>query len=173
MKITINAKDLSTALSRIAAVAPRRTTIPIIEMLAFSVSGTSLKITATSLDIEASVTVPCETESEGAAAVHASLSAVVKSMGKRDISLEMVDARLNVTGGRNAYDFATLPIADFPIMDETTDDPRQAFVIAANDLRMGMALHIFDRVLQEIDPTCKRLIVVVPGNGLPVAGGFL
>lgn len=39
--------------------------------------------------------------------------------------------------------------------------------------RTGEALHIFDRVLQEIDPTCKRLIVVVPGNGLPVAGGFL
>lgn len=39
--------------------------------------------------------------------------------------------------------------------------------------RTGEALHVFDRVLQEIDPKCERLIVVVPGNGLPVAGGFL
>lgn len=39
--------------------------------------------------------------------------------------------------------------------------------------RTGEALHNFDRILQGIDPKCKRLIVVVPGNGLPVAGGFL
>lgn len=113
--ITLSRLDFNRALALVASVVERRNTIPILSNLRLIAEGGRLAITATDLDIEASVTVPTTGGELAATAPAGLLHDIVRKIPEgADITLEPGETHLTVRCGRSRFRLQTLPVSDFP-----------------------------------------------------------
>ena len=140
MKLNVAANDLSSALVKVRTVVPNRTTLPILETILFDATGDKLTVTASSIDMEATATVPCEIVEPGKAAISANIVGIVKALGKKDLSIDASGSgRAVVNGSRQKYEFGTLDPEQFPIMARVASDKAAAmFELPAADLKAAL-----------------------------------
>lgn len=139
MKLNVAANDLSSALVKVRSVVPNRTTLPILETILFDATGDKLTVTASSIDMEASATVPCEIVEAGKAAISANIVGIVKALGKKDLSIDASGSgRAVVNGSRQKYEFGTLDPEQFPMARVAGDKSAAAFELPAADLKAAL-----------------------------------
>lgn len=132
MQITIKREDLARAVKAAGKVVESRNTIPILSSLLLSAAGGKLTVTATDLDIVATTSAPCAIGQGGSVCVDAKLlTDITSKAGAPDISLAMVDGRLEVKSGRSKFNLAILPADDFPSLDGGTFDAEFEIDLAA------------------------------------------
>ena len=126
MKLTIERDALLAAMSRVGGIA-RKSSIPILSNVLLEAEGavkgrakrpSVLTLTATDLTIQTIVRVEAEVETPGRITVPAAqLADIAKSLAEgAQIKCELVDGRLNVSGGRARWKLPTLNPDSFPIM---------------------------------------------------------
>lgn len=165
MKITINAKDLSTALGKVRAVVPGRTTMPILSTFLFNADAGSARVTGSQIDMEAAASAPCEVQEAGTAAISETIFGVVKALGKQTITIDASgDGRAIVAGSRQRYEFGTLNADEFPTMDRINDGV--AFEIPAPVLLTGLDVTKNTASTLEAQPHLCGVCICIDGGML-------
>lgn len=118
--VTVNRTDLLRALAFASAIVERRNTIPVLSNVLLSAEGETLRITATDLNLQLALTVPCEVIAEGATTVSSALFlGIVRELADGcQIELKIDGGRLQVNSGRSRYKVQTLPPDQFPILKD-------------------------------------------------------
>ena len=118
MHLQIERRALLDAVTKAATAVERRNTIPIMAHLRIEADGSSVKITATNLDMEVTVTTPAIIMTPGTITAPADLLAgIVKRIPDGAlISLDASKGDLVIKAGRSRFSLPTLPATDFPVM---------------------------------------------------------
>ena len=136
LHLVVEKSSLLKALAHCQGVVERRNTVPILAHVLLEAQGSTLKITATDLEIAFVETLPAHVKAHGSTTVSAHLffDIVRKLPEGAEIELRTTDdgASLNLRSGRSNYSFACLPAIDFPLM--TTEDLPCTFKIHAAEL---------------------------------------
>lgn len=137
MKLTIETKTLSAALSKVASVIENRNTIPVLSNVLLQAEGDALRIEGTDLDATMSVTVPATIQDEGGETVSAKLLAdIVRKLAGGECTLESADGHMVVKSGRSRFKLATLPVEDWPSISYTP--ARDGYTIPAVELKEAL-----------------------------------
>src|SRR5690606_32444853 len=137
MKLTIETKTLSAALSKVASVIENRNTIPVLSNVLLQAEGDTLRIEGTDLDATMSVSVPATIQQEGGETVSAKLLAdIVRKLAGGECTLESADGHMVVKSGRSRFKLATLPVEDWPSISYTP--ARYGYTIPAVELKEAL-----------------------------------
>lgn len=134
--LVVERNNLLKALSHCQGIVERRNTVPILSHVLLEAQGNNLKLTATDLEISFIEATSAQVKTEGKVTVSAHLlfdivrklpdGAEIEFWTNEDGSL------LHLKSGRSNYNFACLPVADFPFM--TTENLPCSFQIHAAEL---------------------------------------
>ena len=114
MKLTCTKAELLGPLSRVAAVANPKSTMPILANVLLTVDGGRLSMTCSDLESELVSSIPVDGP-DGAITVPArKLLDVVKAMADAPISLATDGEKLIVKCGRSRHQLVTLPASEYP-----------------------------------------------------------
>jgi len=120
MKVSIERAALLRAVSQAQSVVERRNTIPILANVLIEAAGAEVSFRATDLDIEVVDRAPASVDKPGATTVSAvMLHEIVRKLPEGAQVVLTADprtGRLTVEAGRSAFQLATLPREDFPVM---------------------------------------------------------
>jgi DNA polymerase-3 subunit beta len=137
MKLTIERAALLKSLSHVQSVVERRNTIPILANVLLEADGSSLRLKATDLDIEADETVPADVSAGGATTVPAHLCYDIVRKFPEGAQIEMETAEdgasLALRTGRSHFTLQSLGKEDFP--DLAAGSMEHRFVLSAADLK--------------------------------------
>ncbi len=135
MKLTIERAELLRSLNHVQSVVERRNTIPILSNVLIEASGSTLRLTATDMDIAIVESVAASIGTEGAttAPAHTLYDIVRKLPDGAQVELGKEDDRLELRSGRSRFTLQTLPTEDFPVM--TGGDLPHSFSLSADILR--------------------------------------
>lgn len=136
LHVILEKNTLMKALSHCQGVVERRNTVPILGHVLLECQGNALKITATDLEIAFVETLPAHIKAHGSATVSAHLLFDVVRKLREGSEIELKTSEngefLHLNSGRSTYNFACLPVADFPVM--TTEELPSTFNIHAAEL---------------------------------------
>lgn len=148
MRLTIEQRDLTATLKRLASVVQGRNTLPIIANVAIRAAGSSATFTVTDLDIEATATVACTVAKPGACTVGAKtladIAAKLPAGSLVSIDYDASTGQATISAGRSRFNLATLPIEDFPVL--ASDTFASTTTLAAHELA-----HVFAPVFAASD----------------------
>ncbi|RVU36065.1 DNA polymerase III subunit beta [Hwanghaeella grinnelliae] len=135
MKLTIERAELLRSLNHVQSVVERRNTIPILSNVLIEASGSTLRLTATDMDIAIVESVAASIGTEGAttAPAHTLYDIVRKLPDGAQVELGKEEDRLELRSGRSRFTLQTLPTEDFPVM--TGGDMPHTFNLSADILR--------------------------------------
>lgn len=142
--------ELLATVKRVAGVAPGRSTLPIISNLLLQKSGDALKLTATDLDVQATVTASLGGDAgEFSSTISAKrLTDVLATMASDQVvSIIAKGDKLEVRGGRSRFNLHTLSAEDYPLMAPVVEGAR--FTLPQRRLRgllesVGFAMAVSD-----------------------------
>lgn len=119
MKLTIQREDLLPALQIVNGVVERRQTLPILSNLLLRVGAKSLAFTATDMEVELVVNLDRASRTVGEATLPArKLLDICRALPEKvDVSLDLDGDRAVVMAGRNRFTLATLPAAEYPLIE--------------------------------------------------------
>ncbi len=123
MELTLSKQCLTTALSRTASIADRKSSMQILSNVLISAEGPKqVQIAATDLNLSASGVLPAEVVSGGAITLPAkTLHAIVRSMPDGPISINVDGENAGINAGRSNFKLIGLPAEDFPRLPDTVD----------------------------------------------------
>lgn len=177
MKFSISREALLRPLTLVAGVVERRQTLPVLSNVLIDVDGDQVALTGTDLEVELiGRTVASSVEQQGSATVPArKLMDICKSLPEQaDIQLAVEEGRAVLRSGRSRFTLSTLPVAEFPNIEETDASqelsiPRgtlkhliesTAFAMAQQDVRYylnGMLLEMQSHLLRAVATDGHRL----------------
>ena len=116
MKFTIDQRNAASGAALVASILPSAETIPILKHVLLSGADGRLTISATDLDIFASVDAEAVIEDGEPITLEGQRFAdMIASLPEgADIALATTESRANVIAGRSRFRFPTLPASDFP-----------------------------------------------------------
>src|SRR3990167_10474246 len=116
--LVVEKTNLLKALAHCQGIVERRNTVPILSHLLLEAHGSSLKITATDLEISFIESIPAHIKTPGSTTVSAHLffDVIRKLPDGAEIELNVSEdgAYLHLRSGRSSYNFSCLPVIDFP-----------------------------------------------------------
>lgn len=124
MKFSIQRETLLKPLQTIVGVVERRQTLPVLSNILVVVTNDKLSMTATDLEVEMIATVPLENAEPGDITIPArkivDICRALPDGVDINISLDTEKQRVTVRSGKSRFNLTTLPITDFPSVDEIT-----------------------------------------------------
>jgi DNA polymerase-3 subunit beta len=135
---TVSRDVLLPAVQRVAALAPSRSTVPILECLKIEAAGCSLGLTASNLEttITEAIDAPDGTPWAGCADARRLLDFVGSLRKGVDVSLTLAEGKLIIAGGGASARFLALPGEDFPHVIPSPD--RQPATVPAAALARAL-----------------------------------
>lgn len=120
MKFTTAREALLKPLQAVIGVVERRQTMPILSNVLIIAKGGQLAVTATDLEVELVAQVEVEAELDGEITVSGrKLLDICKALPEgSDVSVHLSGEKLSVKGGRSKFNLATLPAAEFPVVED-------------------------------------------------------
>ena len=125
MKFSVNRELLLKPLLLVSGAVERKSTLPILANILLDVSGQSLTLTATDLELEMVSYVDIENHSEdGKVTIPArKLLDICKSLPENSLlTFESDNNVIKLSTGRSRYSLSTLPATDFPNIEEWSGD---------------------------------------------------
>ena len=125
MKFSLNRELLLKPLLLVSGAVERKSTLPILGNILFDVSGQSLTLTATDLELGmvAYATVDNHAEDGKITIPARKLLDICKSLPDDSIlTFEAVNDVMKISTGRSKYSLSTLPASDFPNIEEWQGD---------------------------------------------------
>ena len=120
MKFTAAREALLKPLQAVIGVVERRQTMPILSNVLLVAKDGSLSVTATDLEVELVAQADVETESGGEITVSGrKLLDICRALPEgTSVTVNVSGEKLNVRGGRSRFNLATLPAAEFPVIED-------------------------------------------------------
>ncbi|WP_110669647.1 DNA polymerase III subunit beta [Salinicola halophilus] len=179
MKFSISREALLRPLSLVAGVVERRQTLPVLSNVLIEVHNDSVSLTGTDLEVELiGRAVPSLVDEPGSVTVPArKLMDICKSLpDQSEITFTLEDARVVLRAGRSRFTLSTLPVAEFPNIEDGQNDtnlslPRgtlkylidaTSFAMAQQDVRYylnGMLLELGNHIVRTVATDGHRLAV--------------
>jgi len=125
MKFSLNREQLLKPLLLVSGAVERKSTLPILGNILFNVSGQSLTLIATDLELEMVAYTEIDNQGEdGKITIPARrLLDICKSLPENSlISFSLEDELIKLSSGRSKYSLSTLPATDFPNIEEWKGD---------------------------------------------------
>ena len=120
MKFTAAREALLKPLQAVIGVVERRQTMPILSNVLLVVKDGSLSVTATDLEVELVAQADVDTESGGEITVSGrKLLDICRALPDGTaVTVSVSGEKLNIRGGRSRFNLATLPAAEFPVVED-------------------------------------------------------
>jgi len=120
MKFNAAREALLKPLQAVIGVVERRQTMPILSNILIIVKGGRLAVTATDLEVELVAEAEVESESDGEITVSGrKLLDICRALPEgTQVDISLSGEKLTVKGGRSKFNLATLPAAEFPVVED-------------------------------------------------------
>lgn len=156
-------------LQAVSGIVEKRHTLPILSNVLLETDKGILTLLAT--DIEIQITAQTKTESKENTAITVGarkLQDILRSLPESsEVSLTLIDKRLQLKAGKGKFNLQTLPAEDFPRMTITDDQPTQ-LVVTQKQLKKLFALVQYAMAQQDIRYYLNGLLLITKGNELRV-----
>ncbi|HEC18204.1 MAG TPA: DNA polymerase III subunit beta [Gammaproteobacteria bacterium] len=171
MKFSIQRETLLKPLQTIVGVVERRQTLPVLSNILVTVGDNQLSMTATDLEVEMIAKVPLEGAEGGDVTIPArkmvDICRALPEGATLNVTLDSEKQRVTVHSGRSRFNLTTLPVTDFPSVDEITSQfsfslpqkvlkrliEKTSFAMAQQDVR-----YYLNGLLLEISPGMVRAV---------------
>jgi DNA polymerase-3 subunit beta len=178
MKFSIQRETLLKPLQTIVGVVERRQTLPVLSNILLAVSSDKLSMTATDLEVEMIANVALENAEPGDITIPArkivDICRALPEGATVNVLLDTEKERVTVQSGRSRFNLTTLPITDFPSVDEITGQfeftlsqnvlkrliEKTSFAMAQQDVRYylnGLLLEISKGIVRAVATDGHRL----------------
>lgn len=166
MKFSAERESLLTALQSVIGVVERRQTMPILANLLLSAEQGKLSITATDLEVELVASAEIKSSADGRLTVPGrKLLDICRSLPEGlTLTLTQDNDRLTVKAGKSRFVLATLPAADFPVIDELAQ--QQSLELAQADLRRLLDKTHFSMAQQDVRYYLNGMLLETDGKML-------
>ena len=166
MKFTAAREALLKPLQAVIGVVERRQTMPILSNVLLIAREDQLSVTATDLEVELVAQADVDTETGGEITVSGrKLLDICRALPEgTEISISVSGEKLSVKGGRSKFNLATLPSAEFPVVED---------IKAGGSVAVGQA--VMGRLIEKTHFSMAQQDVRYYLNGmlLETGGGFL
>ena len=165
MKFTVDRETLLKPLQQVIGVVERRQTLPVLGNLLMVAGNDGLVITATDLEVEIQSRVGIEIDEPGEITLPArKLVDICKALpeGAR-IQFSITDQKAQIRSGKSRFTLATLPAADFPLVETIKGDC--SFTIPQNRLKELIERTQFSMAQQDVRYYLNGLMLEI-SNGL-------
>lgn len=162
MELRIEREELLRGIAKAQNIVERRTTMPILSNILLEAEDSSLKVSATDLEIGFQGTYSAQVETPGATTISGKkLFEIVRSLGSPEVHLaEVEDGRVRISGGSATYTLMALPSEDFPPLPKyekipTTKAPAASLAemiekvlvsVAAEEMRFNLSGVFVERI---------------------------
>ena len=166
MKFSAERESLLAALQSVIGVVERRQTMPILANLLLSADQGKLSITATDLEVELVATAAIKSGADGRLTVPGrKLLDICRSL-PADVTLTFSQDgdKLTVKAGRSRFVLATLPAADFPVIEELAQ--QQSLKVPQADLRRLLDKTHFSMAQQDVRYYLNGMLLETDGKML-------
>ena len=165
MKFTIDRESLLKPLQQVIGVVERRQTLPVLGNLLLVAGKEGLQLTATDLEVEIQAKVPVDITETGEITLPArKLIDICKALPENaKIEFSFADQKAQIRSGRSRFSLATLPAADFPVVEKMQSDCQ--FLIAQSKLKEIIDRTQFSMAQQDVRYYLNGLMLEI-GSGL-------
>lgn len=123
MRIRAQRDDLADVLARANRAVGTRTALPVLQGLLCEVSGNTLRVTGTDLDVTVRTALEVEVMDEGRAVIPGRLlSEAVRKMPQGDVTIGVTDTEIEIQGNGPRFNLRPLNAEDFPTQDDLVTD---------------------------------------------------
>jgi DNA polymerase-3 subunit beta len=166
MKFSAERESLLTALQSVIGVVERRQTMPILANLLLSAEQGKLSITATDLEVELVAKTSIKSGTDGRVTVPGrKLLDICRSLPEETtLTLTQDTDKMTVKGGKSRFVLATLPAAEFPVIDELAQ--QQSLTVAQADLRRLLDKTHFSMAQQDVRYYLNGMLLETDGKML-------
>ncbi|MCK9989644.1 MAG: DNA polymerase III subunit beta [Rugosibacter sp.] len=156
-------------LQAVSGIVEKRHTLPILSNVLLEKNAGVLTLLAT--DIEIQITTQTQTSGEESTSITVGarkLQDILRSLPEGlEVSLALVDKRLQLKAGKGKFNLQTLPAEDFPRM-VVTEDQSTRFSVSQKQLKKLFALVQYAMAQQDIRYYLNGLLLITKGNELRV-----
>ncbi len=166
MKFSAERESLLTALQSVIGVVERRQTMPILANLLLSAEQGRLSITATDLEVELVASAEIKSSADGRLTVPGrKLLDICRSLPEGlTLTFSHENDKVTVKAGKSRFVLATLPAADFPVIDELAQ--QQSLQLAQADLRRLLDKTHFSMAQQDVRYYLNGMLLETDGKML-------
>ena len=166
MKFSAERESLLAALQSVIGVVERRQTMPILANLLLSAEQGKLAITATDLEVELVTRAEIKSSADGRLTVPGrKLLDICRSLPDGvTLTFTQDKDRVTVKAGKSRFVLATLPAADFPVIDELAQ--QQSLELAQADLRRLLDKTHFSMAQQDVRYYLNGMLLETDGKML-------
>ena len=181
MKFSVISNDLQKALSKVISVVPSKSTLPILENILFELSGNSLRLTATDLEMYLTVEIAVGGQKDGRLAIPAKrLNETVRALPNMDLEItaEHATNKVTIKTEQGEYRMAGETAENFPVevkvkgqasmeLDASTLKgmvSKTLFAVSGDELRpamMGVLFQWKESYLSSVSTDGHRLVRVI------------
>lgn len=123
MRIRAQRDDLADVLARANRAVGTRTALPVLQGLLCEVSGNTLRVTGTDLDVTVRTALEVEVMEEGRAVIPGRLlSEAVRKMPAGEVTIGVSDTEIEIQGNGPRFNLRPLNAEDFPTQDDLVTD---------------------------------------------------
>ncbi|TDI38271.1 MAG: DNA polymerase III subunit beta [Acidobacteria bacterium] len=123
MRIRAERDDLADVLARANRAVGTRTALPVLQGLLCEVSGTTLRVTGTDLDMTVRTQAEVEVIEEGRAVIPGRLlSEAVRKMPAGQVTIGVSDTDIEIQGNGPRFTLRPLDVEDFPVQEEVVSE---------------------------------------------------
>ncbi len=123
MRIRAERDDLADVFARANRAVGTRTALPVLQGLLCEVSGNTLRVTGTDLDVTVKTSVEVEVMEEGRAVIPGKiLSEAVRKMPSGEVTIGVTESDIEIQGNGPRFNLRPLNAEDFPAQDDVVAD---------------------------------------------------
>ncbi|NOX76893.1 MAG: DNA polymerase III subunit beta [Gammaproteobacteria bacterium] len=172
MKFSIQREQLLKPLQTIVGVVERRQTLPVLSNVLVSVKNNRLSLTTTDLEVEMIATVDIENGIDGDTTIPArkfvDICRALPDGATLNVSKDSEKERVTVRSGKSRFNLSTLPVTDFPNVDEAAT--QFSFSMPQNVIKQLIEKTSFAMAQQDVRYYLNGLLLeVAPGRVTSVA----
>ena len=166
MKFSAERESLLSALQSVIGVVERRQTMPILANLLMSAEQGRLSITATDLEVELVANAEIKSAADGRLTIPGrKLLDICRSLPEgATLNLSQDGDKVTIKAGRSRFVLATLPAADFPVIDELAQ--QQTLKLAQADFKRLLDKTHFSMAQQDVRYYLNGMLLETDGKML-------
>lgn len=166
MKIICERQKLYEAIINVSKATADKSSIPALEGIKFSISGTTLRLTGYDLEIGIKTELDVISSEDTEIIINAKLfSEIVREMSSEDITLEIDDNfNMNITGGNTKYSISVISASEYPAIPDFQSD--LCFTISQSVLKEMINQTIFAVSQNDTKPILRGELFEIENNTL-------
>ena len=170
MKFTVESSELQKALTKISGVVPTKSTLPILENILFSLSGNSLKLVATDLEISMSAVIDVKGSEDGLIAVPAKrVMDTLRALPETQLifNADISTNKIKMITENGEYNLIGENSQDYPVVPEFKGE--NEIVFDGELINSMISKTIFSVSSDELRPAMTGLLMKIKNDNIVVA----